>query len=1444
MSSLWAFRTKKATKESRKPFSASKEDVGEILQHLTCLSGIPEARRVSYLNAFVKIVKNELKIESLGFTVEEILYCLRPLCFLDSTKIKNATFRAVRHLLRSEDHVDIYNSLKYDYLVAREVTGGGIQLCRKILILAPHKITHAPVRAIVSFVHPNHSDQLQAPALAFLAELALLNSDVFIACGGVSAIIRNIPCLKSDGMIEALIGALLFLTNRPETRVKAAINLHCLTGSVYMDRALNSKDMNNMDSTVRWCTMAMTCLLKSWAGILHLCQGHLSAISAIVDSLYVSHLQKPILEVLFKLFDFKQPEWTDEISVALEAANPSRWQDSFRIADGFVAAEIQVLFPHIAKSRVDLLQVHRAVVLYLFLNANILEAVIHVIVSEDTFLSVYATILLGELLHLVHTILPPELLSSVAPGLPDLMSYAVKGHPVNIGPINKTADEPRQTRTWYELFGNGIFRDKLRLTHSDLEQSKEAQDRALRAACSIARLHMKPSSPSLYLRHLVSWIKSPLTSEQSAFKTPPISKLHALNSCEEGIKESGVLTEKDPFTWDWEVVRAVLKKHDENLRKTTDSNKKSFIHRICEFITVGQYGRTELGSDRKFSSRMTLAGLDLISVLIKAPEDSEFGEALKGLLKAVAIQLKELKQAHSAHDSHLSPTNIANSLCQDYFLMIGHLSTLEKGQKVLQAANIYEQLMLLASNTNQDCYVKLIVSTLDFSRDKMARNILKKIFESKTVSCRMYATKALHAMLRVGVGHDKSLMTFLIGLIVDQLSDEDRNVAAMALSALQEASYCKEYIEAIVEQHPCLMRHGDNGLLVLVRCLSTVEGFRRLNQANFVHSQLDKWGKHYNYRYVNLVESLLTSENEDKNEVFLPPHLYQQLASHKQGLEMILADSHVLRLVEILNQGKCSTDAEILDLKAALYAISGIAAVMDGSVISSMIRIATQSQVFSIRAVAIMALCNVSTSAEGIDKLRSSDWFAVKHNRHERWPIVIPPDDAEEFIPMDRDLSPLENDKSPLFDLPEEEEEGEESFWAVPGGCTQRVRDRRSATLPHSSGAPSFYHNRSYSESKAEQSDTPDFVGEQVAQLRYDTGRKSRSNSYTDSSTSGESSTYGTRHYSGCERLPTLSPIPSTSSLGTFHNTSIRRHNSLSHSAKTADALRDSRRNVLKELEQTNDTFPFDFLLKSSKKSPLKPSGPRENWPEPEKLPEPDFSTVDPTSTDVSSDDNAGDGVPVPLYMGICLPLDIQSIFPSEDKNMVNKHVAFVSNKLRDQGLEDLKNPAFHREICILGPKGSHNIMVNTSECECDIQPDGHWDLEKEALENDSVDSSMTDVASYTEPLPFLMRGRTIIRNELNRMVEQLSNPILHKTCKTSLLQIKQAHEDLFSDVCVFSDVSHILSTCQVRIDSRNFVHELFDSPFVEVWDDAVTFFNKRYKPVLPTVAPNSNNGV
>lgn len=66
-----------------------------------------------------------------------------------------------------------------------------------------------------------------------------------------------------------------------------------------------------------------------------------------------------------------------------------------------------------------------------------------------------------------------------------------------------------------------------------------------------------------------------------------------------------------------------MQRHGETLRKSTDSNKKLFLRRLISFLlpVTGQYGRTELWSDRKSNNRLTLAGLDLLSTLLAAPED-------------------------------------------------------------------------------------------------------------------------------------------------------------------------------------------------------------------------------------------------------------------------------------------------------------------------------------------------------------------------------------------------------------------------------------------------------------------------------------------------------------------------------------------------------------------------------------------------------------------------------------------------------------------------------------------------------------------------------------------------------------------------------------------------------------------------------------------------------
>lgn len=62
-------------------------------------------------------------------------------------------------------------------------------------------------------------------------------------------------------------------------------------------------------------------------------------------------LQRAVLDLLYELLCLAQPEWSDEMSVALEAVDPSRTQDAFKLSEGFVAAEGKMVLPHLSKYR-------------------------------------------------------------------------------------------------------------------------------------------------------------------------------------------------------------------------------------------------------------------------------------------------------------------------------------------------------------------------------------------------------------------------------------------------------------------------------------------------------------------------------------------------------------------------------------------------------------------------------------------------------------------------------------------------------------------------------------------------------------------------------------------------------------------------------------------------------------------------------------------------------------------------------------------------------------------------------------------------------------------------------------------------------------------------------------------------------------------------------------
>ena len=115
-----------------------------------------------------------------------------------------------------------------------------------------------------------------------------------------------------------------------------------------------------------------------------------------------------ILELFYELLELPLPTWTDEPDVALADVDPARFRNSWKLSEGFIAAEGRTILPSLRSHCPNITELHLALLVYILLECGLHKALAETIVSSDTFISVRAAVLLGALLHLAHSLLPPE----------------------------------------------------------------------------------------------------------------------------------------------------------------------------------------------------------------------------------------------------------------------------------------------------------------------------------------------------------------------------------------------------------------------------------------------------------------------------------------------------------------------------------------------------------------------------------------------------------------------------------------------------------------------------------------------------------------------------------------------------------------------------------------------------------------------------------------------------------------------------------------------------------------------------------------------------------------------------------------------------------------------------------------------------------------------------
>lgn len=121
-------------------FLDPRENAFEILSEIVKPSGLSEGKRLNYLNAFVKLILHiNGNLAELGYNVEEILlwyiyynilvlalslilcnyFSLRVSVVNEMSQVRSGGFRAIRHVLTTEEDVWYFNELLFPALITR-----------------------------------------------------------------------------------------------------------------------------------------------------------------------------------------------------------------------------------------------------------------------------------------------------------------------------------------------------------------------------------------------------------------------------------------------------------------------------------------------------------------------------------------------------------------------------------------------------------------------------------------------------------------------------------------------------------------------------------------------------------------------------------------------------------------------------------------------------------------------------------------------------------------------------------------------------------------------------------------------------------------------------------------------------------------------------------------------------------------------------------------------------------------------------------------------------------------------------------------------------------------------------------------------------------------------------------------------------------------------------
>ncbi|XP_039253693.2 rapamycin-insensitive companion of mTOR-like [Styela clava] len=1051
------------------------------------------AKTLPHLNNLIKILCNREDATS-KFLIEDIMICLKPALVSEVKEVRAACIRALRYLVNDAHSVILLTKLHLDSFIIKclDISHFNeveriqcLRLIRKILLIARIERREAGEKTKMSIIPKSFAlcimsisadgaverDRVYRTCLAILCELVVLEPSLVIENGGLLVMLRAVlECHMYRRINESLCISLGLMLNHPSSRnlLKLTFSFNAIfapyTDVMYRLHADVEESQIREEKEMRFSAskMAVVSVLRSWSGLLHLCQT--SAIKSFLSTLLIpdAGIKRATLSVLFEIFCLNEPKASEDFIESLLSIGPRIFQESWQLTNIFVVGEGKWFLPSLNNERLDLTNCYMAVLLSIFIEANIIQRLVSVVMGPDECASIIACILLGKILNLsdkLHSMPQTAELwmtsasSACKECLPDLMKQATSQSvskeerlraSVAVGRLRKIHNFLKNRPAMHTVYLDELL---LRVKAAEKASTEATQvESPVRPGSSI-------SLRRLTVNHVEDSDEPMTTLSIRRNRSLTIVRNFASEQTSTRIKDTQVIAERDFTKWDWEAITSFLvegwSKRMVNTREShyigSDDTEYHFIKRLVTFYipSDGEFYKVDRAREGEGDKPHVQSGCHLVRYLSTTAGEGMklLSVLLKSIVEYLAKLIKDTDGMKKATSTFLS------SCARDYFLLLGALTVWRHGSEILRKNGVFDFFTSLANDEIHENLLKLVISSLSFSGESLSYFFLKQVLVTCNEAARLYATCYLRILLRAKM---PGFINWGVHLLITQLYDSSQTVATEALDVLDEACADHEYLNVVVGLRPGLLHLGEKGALLICRFASHPLGFEYLSANKYLLRELDRWWDSANDLYVSRVEELLNISltcyekptqqggfvrrsgiKKVVQPVHVPSHLYGELSQHERGCELLEKRNIVPRLVQKLQDGLHIHEAfcgdvdnfefnlssyqkiaeHLVQIKSSLWALChigssriGLELIKDLGVLEVLQDLAEHSPVYSIRGTCFYCMSVLSQTVAGTEELKKLGWLSTLKKV---WSGSNPSESEIELETMMKSLSPF-----------------------------------------------------------------------------------------------------------------------------------------------------------------------------------------------------------------------------------------------------------------------------------------------------------------------------------------------------------------------------------------------------------------------------------------------------